>query len=79
MSYILFIIIGIIAGWLGSIIVKGKGQGLLINMIVGIIGAFIGGSILDLLNINMPGFFGVIVASTLGAVVLIWLIGFIRR
>ncbi|GAB7087468.1 GlsB/YeaQ/YmgE family stress response membrane protein [Marinifilum fragile] len=79
MNYILFIIIGIIAGWLGSIIVKGKGQGLLVNMIVGIIGAFIGGSILDHLHIHMPGFFGLLVASTLGAVLLIWLIGLIRR
>ncbi|WP_321297435.1 GlsB/YeaQ/YmgE family stress response membrane protein [Marinifilum fragile] len=79
MNYILFIIIGIIAGWLGSIIVKGKGQGLLVNMIVGIIGAFIGGSILDHLHINMPGFFGLLVASTIGAVLLIWLIGLIRR
>ncbi|WP_373568301.1 GlsB/YeaQ/YmgE family stress response membrane protein [Marinifilum sp. D714] len=48
-------------------------------MIVGIIGAFIGGSILDHLHIHMPGFFGVLVASTLGAVILIWLIGLIRR
>ncbi|WP_321282143.1 GlsB/YeaQ/YmgE family stress response membrane protein [Marinifilum fragile] len=79
MNYILFIIIGIIAGWLGSIIVKGKGQGLLVNMIVGIIGAFIGGSILDHLHIHMPGFFGLLVASTIGAVLLIWLIGLIRR
>ena len=43
MNFIMFLIIGAIAGWLAGTIMKGRGFGLLGNMVVGIVGAFIGG------------------------------------
>ena len=49
---IAFLIIGAIAGWLAGILMKGGGFGLLGNMVVGVIGAFIGGWVFSLLRLN---------------------------
>jgi uncharacterized membrane protein YeaQ/YmgE (transglycosylase-associated protein family) len=52
-GWIAWVIVGAIAGWLASIVMKtNKDQGLIADIIVGIIGAFIGGWVLDLLNIT---------------------------
>ena len=52
MNILLWIIFGGVAGWLGSLIVSGSGLGLLGNIIVGIVGAFIGGFIADRVGIG---------------------------
>ena len=51
MNIILFLLIGLVAGWLAGKIMKGKGFGLVGNLIVGVVGAFIGGFIFNALNI----------------------------
>ena len=79
-SIIIMLIVGAIAGWLAGQIVRGFGFGLLWNIIIGIVGAFIGVWLLTRLNIlPLAGFIGSIVNATIGAVILLLIIGLIRR
>jgi uncharacterized membrane protein YeaQ/YmgE (transglycosylase-associated protein family) len=79
-SIIIMLVVGAIAGWLAGQIVRGFGFGLIWNIVIGIIGAFIGVWLLTRLNIiPFQGFVGSIVNATIGAVVLLVIIGLIRR
>ena len=79
-SLIVLLIVGAIAGWLAGKIVKGYGFGLIGNIVVGVIGAFIGGWLFPSLGLwDIPGIVGVIVSATLGAIILLVIIGLIRR
>ena len=79
-SLLILLIVGAIAGWLAGIIVKGYGFGLVGNIIVGIVGAFIGGYLFPSLGLwDLPGVPGSILSATLGAVILLFVIGLIRR
>jgi uncharacterized membrane protein YeaQ/YmgE (transglycosylase-associated protein family) len=79
-ALLIFLIIGAIAGWLAGIIVKGYGFGLLGNIVVGIIGSFIGGWLFPRLHlIQGGGMLGTLVGATVGAVILLLLIRLIRR
>lgn len=79
---IIFLLIGAIAGWLAGLIVRGFGFGLLGNIVVGIIGAFLAGWLLPMLGV---GFVLVnpivtsIVYAMIGAIVLLVIIGLFRR
>ena len=78
-SLIILLIIGAIAGWLAGLIVKGYGFGLVGNIVVGIIGAFIGQWLFPMLGFGGADIVGLIVSATLGAVILLVVIGVIRR
>jgi len=79
-SIVIMIIVGAIAGWLAGKIVRGFGYGLLWNVIIGVIGAFFGVWLLTRLGVvPFRGFFGSIVNATIGAVVLLFIVGLIRR
>jgi uncharacterized membrane protein YeaQ/YmgE (transglycosylase-associated protein family) len=79
-SIIIMIIVGAIAGWLAGKIVRGFGFGLIWDIVIGIIGAFIGVWLLTRLGIvPFSGFVGSIVNATIGAVVLLFIVGLIRR
>ncbi len=74
-NLLVWIIVGAIAGWLASLVMKtNREQGLLMDIVVGIIGAFIGGFVLSLLNVN-AGVTGINVMSIftafIGAVILL--------
>jgi uncharacterized membrane protein YeaQ/YmgE (transglycosylase-associated protein family) len=74
---IAWIIIGVIAGWLTGKIMKGSGFGFFVDMIVGIVGAMVGGFIsyhLDLGGVNEHGLIVSIVIAVFGAVILTWLV-----
>lgn len=74
-----WIIIGALAGWLASALVRGRGYGCLGNIVVGLIGAVIGGYMASLLNITGRfGFTGSLVISFLGACVLVFLLQALR-
>jgi uncharacterized membrane protein YeaQ/YmgE (transglycosylase-associated protein family) len=79
-SIIIMLIVGAIAGWLAGLIVQGFGFGLIWNILIGIVGAFIGVWLLRQLGV-MPGsgFVGSIVNAVIGAVVLLVIVGFIKR
>lgn len=79
-SLIIFLIIGGVAGWLAGIIIKGFGFGILGNIIVGIIGAFLAGSILPAIGISIGGgIIGSIINATIGAVILLFIIKWVKR
>ncbi|MEK6818431.1 MAG: GlsB/YeaQ/YmgE family stress response membrane protein [Nanoarchaeota archaeon] len=77
-SLIIFLVVGLIAGWLADLAVKGVGFGLLGDLIIGIVGAFIGGYIFGAFNIGGGGIFWSIVSAFVGAVVLLLVIKLIR-
>ncbi|MBP2651169.1 MAG: Transglycosylase associated protein [Firmicutes bacterium] len=73
-NVIWYLLIGAIAGWLAGKLVSGHGFGVWVDMIVGVVGALIGGSLLSLLGMNAYGLIGQLITSTIGAVVLLWLV-----
>jgi uncharacterized membrane protein YeaQ/YmgE (transglycosylase-associated protein family) len=79
-ALLILLLIGAIAGFLAGTIVKGYGFGVVGNIIVGIVGAVFGGWLLPQLGLfTGGGMLGQIITATLGAVVLLILIGFVRR
>jgi len=79
MGIITFLIIGAIAGWLAGKIMNGGGFGILINIVIGIVGAVVGGFVFGLLGIKTGGFVGSIITATLGAVILLYLGKMIKK
>lgn len=73
------IVIGILAGWLAGQIVKGRGMGVVVDLIVGIIGSLLGGFVFGLLGLGAYGLIGRLVMATVGAVLLLLLIRVIKR
>jgi uncharacterized membrane protein YeaQ/YmgE (transglycosylase-associated protein family) len=78
-SFLLWILVGLVAGWLASAIVGG-GMGIVGDIVVGILGAFLGGFIFRQLHIGVPfhGLASNIFVAFVGAVVLLLLIRLIR-
>lgn len=74
-----FLLVGLIAGWITSVIFKGRGLGMPRNITLGCLGAIIGGFIYTITGLRATGFFGAIIMSVSGAIVLIILIGYISR
>ncbi len=74
-----FLIIGGLAGWLASVLVSGWGAGIIADIIIGILGAFFGGFLADVLGISVYGFWGVLGMSVLGAVILLLILRAVAR
>jgi uncharacterized membrane protein YeaQ/YmgE (transglycosylase-associated protein family) len=74
-SLVVILLVGIIAGWLAGKIVRGWGFGLIGDLLVGIVGAYIGDWLLPRLNIHVgTGILALIINATIGAVVLLLLL-----
>ena len=79
-AILIILVIGAVAGWLAGLIVRGMGFGLIGNIVVGIVGAFIAGWLLPRIGIVIGGgMLGSIINATIGAVVLLVIVGLIRR
>jgi len=79
-AIIIILIVGAVAGWLAGLIVRGIGFGLIGNIVVGIVGAFIAGWLLPHIGIVIGGgIISSIVNATIGAVVLLVIIGLVKR
>jgi uncharacterized membrane protein YeaQ/YmgE (transglycosylase-associated protein family) len=79
-SLIIFLFIGIVAGFLAGKIMRGSGFGLLGDLVVGIIGAFFGGWLFSALGVGTGGgILGSIIVATIGAMLLLFLIRLIKR
>lgn len=76
-SILAAVVIGILAGWIAEQ-VTGREHGLITNLIVGIAGAFLGAFIASALNIGFAGFWGSLMVSTVGAIVLLAIVGMFR-
>lgn len=79
MSWLLFIIIGAVAGWLAGLIVKGSGSGLLLNIVIGIVGSVLGGWLFSLMGISGIGMWGSLVTALIGAIVLLLIVSLFTR
>lgn len=79
MSWLWWIIIGAVAGWLAGKLMRGGGFGFLINFLVGIAGAVIGGWVFGLLGIAAGGVIGSLVTALVGAILLLWIISLFKR
>ena len=66
-----WLIIGLLAGWLSGEVVRGKGFGCLGNILLGLIGAVVGGWLFEQLHISTFGFIGGLAAATVGAVAIV--------
>ena len=74
------IIIGALAGWLGSMVFKGSGLGLLWNIIVGILGGFVGYWVFGKLNISLgEGWIGAILTGAIGALIILFILNLIIK
>lgn len=73
------LLIGGVAGWLASQIMKSAGNGVFVNIILGIIGGLIGGWVFGALGLLAYGLIGRLIVATVGAIILIWLVRAIRK
>ena len=72
------IVIGILAGFLAGKIMRGRGYGLLIDLLLGIVGSMLGGMVFGLLGLYSSGIVGQLVVATVGAMLLIFIVRKIR-
>jgi len=73
------ILIGIVAGWLAGLIVKGRGMGILIDLVVGVVGSLLGGFIAGIIGLAAYGLIARLLIATLGAVLLLLLVRAIKK
>ena len=66
-----WLVVGLVAGFLASLVMRGGGYGIVGDIIVGIVGAFIGGFLASLLGIGAGGLIGTIIIAFIGACILI--------
>lgn len=76
-----FLIIGVLAGWIAGLLMRGYGFGLIGNMVLGIVGAVIGGMIFNFVGVAQgpQGFLASLATATIGAVVLLGISKVIRK
>ncbi|AHE97992.1 GlsB/YeaQ/YmgE family stress response membrane protein [Thioalkalivibrio paradoxus] len=74
------LVVGGLAGWVAGILVHGGGQGIVINVVVGILGALLGGWVVGALGIAVTGGLGsLFLTATLGAVILLSILRLVTR
>ncbi|MHC1549110.1 GlsB/YeaQ/YmgE family stress response membrane protein [Phyllobacterium sp. K27] len=77
---LVFLLVGLIAGWLASMLVRGGGFGLVGDLVVGVIGAFIAGFLFPRLGVSLgAGIIGQIIAAAIGAIILLVIIRAVKR
>lgn len=79
-NLLILLVVGAIAGWLAGVVMKGGGFGLIGDIIVGIVGAFLGSWLFSLLGVSAGGgTLGLLITAFIGAVVLLLLIRLVKR
>jgi uncharacterized membrane protein YeaQ/YmgE (transglycosylase-associated protein family) len=74
MDIVWFLLIGLVAGWLASLITKRERKGIVSYLIIGVIGALLGGVLFRLLHLVAYGLLGELVIATVGAVILLFIL-----
>jgi len=72
------IAIGILAGFLAGKIMRGRGYGVLMDLLLGIVGSMLGGAVFGLLGLYSSGIVGQLVVATVGAILLIYIVRKLR-
>jgi uncharacterized membrane protein YeaQ/YmgE (transglycosylase-associated protein family) len=79
-TLLVILVVGLIAGWLAGQIVQGTGFGIVGDLVIGVLGAFFGSWLFPQLGIHFgAGLISAIINATLGALILLLIIGFFRR
>ena len=78
-SLLAFLFVGAVAGWLAGKLMKGGGFGLWGNIVVGVIGAFIGVMVFGAVGIRADGLIGSIVIATVGAGIVLFVVGLFKK
>ncbi len=68
---IAWLVVGLIVGWLAGLFMRGRGYGIVWDIIIGLIGSFVGGLICSFFVQGMVGFWGTVLVSFIGACILI--------
>ena len=79
MNFVWWILVGLIAGWAAGKIMKGQGYGTLMDIVIGIAGAVLGGWVFGLLGIQPYGLVGSIIVAIVGAIILIWIVRKLKK
>ena len=79
MGIVLFLLIGLLAGWLAGKIMKGRGFGLFGNLVVGVIGALLGGLIFRIFGMVTTNIIGSLITAVVGAIILLFIVGQIKK
>ena len=80
MNIVIVILVGVVAGYLAGLVMKGRGFGVIVNFIVGIAGAFIGDWVFDELEIIITvGWLGLLIESFIGAIILLLIINLFKK
>ena len=74
MFFLWYLLIGLVAGWLANLVVKGRGAGLWINLVVGIVGGILGGWLFALFGVFAVGTVGSLFMALIGAIILLWIV-----
>ena len=77
--WIYLLLIGLLAGWLAGQIMKGRGFGLVGNIVVGVVGSFLGSLLFNWLGLSAYGTVGFIITATVGAIVLLYLVKLFKK
>jgi uncharacterized membrane protein YeaQ/YmgE (transglycosylase-associated protein family) len=78
-SFFVFLLVGALAGWISGLMTKGSGFGLAGNIIVGVIGAFLGNLLFGLVGIVAYGLLGRILFAVAGALLFVYLLRYIKK
>ena len=78
LGWLSFLIVGLIAGWVADKVMQ-RGHGLIENLVVGVIGAYLGAFLFRLLGLASTGFIGALVVAIVGSVVLLAIVGAVRK
>lgn len=80
MDFVWFLLVGLVAGWLAGVLIKGGGFGLVGDLVIGVLGAFVGGFLFRLLGFYASGgLLGSLVVATIGAIALIAIVRVLKR
>ncbi len=79
MYFLIWIISGIIAGWLTGLVMRGHGFGLIGDLIIGLLGGIIGGALAGMVGIVTTGWIGHILVAAFGGIVLVAVVRALRR
>lgn len=79
LQILVFVLVGGLAGWIAGVVVRRGGQGIALNVFVGILGAFLGGWLFGVIGIGATGLGGLFLTATVGAVILLTLLRFLLR
>ncbi len=78
-AVIWWLLVGLIAGFLASVVMRGGGYGVVGDIVIGLVGAFIGGLLASLVGLGASGFIGTVIVAFIGACILIAILRAVSR